>query len=404
MRRSRATMRGIATTALMLGLLPGMAAAQRRLVGGVEATTGVITESWTFPAASALGFSGARQFTVPISAVVPVGANWNVDAYAAYANGSVKLASPDAQGHTEYALSGLTDLKLRVVGRIRGEGLLLTAGLNLPTGKTGADTIESEASGVLASPALRFRTPALGTGMGATTGIVMARETHGWALGFAGSLEYRGSYSPAAAAQVGLGQVDLSPGHAVHLSFAGDRVSGDARRAVNLIADFYTTGEVRTGAAGTDFHLGPSITATYQHQLGTHEFQSSLYVLERYRSAYQRGGKTVAGSSRSETEAGVQGFLPIRPSLGARMTLDARVHTNSLPDATIIAAADPSVRFANAGLIGLVATVALPFQLQQGRWAFEPFLRAQAGRLDLGGDNTSLSSGGSAGLTFTARF
>src|SRR5262249_14982528 len=162
-----------------------------------------------------------------------------------------------------------------------------------PTGTTGLDPTQLEALSVLAAPALRFRTPTLGSGPGGTGGIVFAGQSGPWALAFAGSFEFRGSYAPSQAIAAGVGQPALRSGNAVHVSFGADRLVGQARQTVSLIADYFTDGELEDPAFGSTtpltFRLGPALTATYQVQAATGNIESMFYALERIRSNYSVG-------------------------------------------------------------------------------------------------------------------
>jgi hypothetical protein len=380
--------------------------AQQRLLDIRTFSSGVVAESWSFsgamPSGGASSVVGASQLTVPVTAVIPVTSAWALDAYVAYAYGSVTVDRGGAVGQEQLTLSGVNDAKLRLVGKLHGDNLMLTLGASLPSGTTALGPTELEALSVLASPALRFRTPTLGNGPSGTGGVVVAGTKGSWALAMAGSFEKRGDYAPAEALTSGLGRPALRAGDAVHVSLGADRLLQSARQSFSLIGDYYLHGSLRDpGAASTDvgFLLGPAVTATYQTQASFEKVESMLYVLERFRGNYSIGGVTVNDSWRAESEIGLVNAVAVNPQTSVRIGLDSRFHTASSvgsPDETIGS-------FATAGILAGGVTIGLQYASGGGAFVWEPFVRGQIGQLDFGGP-VRHATGASAGLTLTARF
>ena len=378
--------------------------AQQRLLDVRSLSTGVVAESWSFsgatPTGGAAAVVSASQFTVPVTAVVPITGGLALDAYVAYAHGSVTVDRGGAVGRESLSLSGVSDAKLRLVGKVRGDNLMLTLGASLPSGTTALRPSELEALSVLASPALRFRTPALGNGASGTGGVVVAGQKGSWSLAMAGSFEKRGDYAPAEALTSGLARPALRAGDAIHVSFGADRLLQAARQSFSIIGDFYLNGSLRDPGVADDeigFRLGPSITATYQTQAAFERVESMLYLLGRYRGNYSVGGVTVDDSWRAETEVGLMNSISLNPQLSVRAGLDSRFHTASSGGA-----ADQTMgSFATAGIIAGGATLGL--QYSSGLLTWEPFVRGQIGQLDFGGP-VRHALGASGGLTLAARF
>jgi len=380
--------------------------AQQRLLDVRSLSSGIVAESWSFsgatPTGGAASVTSASQFTVPVTALVPVTGNWALDAYVAYAHGSVTVDRGGSIGQESLSLSGVNDAKLRLVGKLHGDNLMVTLGASLPSGTTALGPSELEALSVLASPALRFRTPSLGSGASGTGGIVVAGQKRSWALAMAGSFEKRGDYAPAEALTSGLGRPALRAGDAIHVSFGADRLLQAARQSFSLIGDFYMNGSLRDPSATINeigFRLGPSVTATYQTQASFEKVESMLYLLGRYRGNYSVGGVTVDDSWRAETEVGLANAIAVSPRLSVRAGLDSRFHTASsggTPDETIGG-------FATAGIIAGGATLGLQYSSGSGAFVWEPFVRGQIGQVDFNGP-VRHGLGASAGLTLTARF
>ena len=382
------------------------ASAQQRLLDLRSLSSGIVAESWSFsnatPTGGASSVVSASQFTVPVTALVPVTSSWALDAYVAYAHGSVTVDRGGSIGRERLSLSGVNDAKLRLVGKLHGDNVMLTLGASLPSGTTALGPSELEALSVLASPALRFRTPSLGNGASGTGGIVVAGQKGSWAIAMAGSFEKRGDYAPAEALTSGLGRPALRAGDAIHVSLGADRLLQSARQSFSVIGDFYLDGSLRDPAATVTevgFRLGPTITATYQTQAAFEKVESMLYLLGRYRGNYSVGGVRVDESWRAETEIGLVNAIPVNPRLSVRAGLDSRFHTaasGGAPDETIGG-------FATAGIIAGGATLGLQYSSGSGAFVWEPFVRGQVGQLDFGGPIRH-ALGASAGLTLTARF
>src|SRR5947208_1887938 len=262
--RAVATHRSVSGIALALVLAclvaPVSLGAQGRLLERVTVRGGAVYENWSFPTAiaataadgSAENVAGGSQLTIPVALVVSIAPGWTADVYSSYVRGEVRLAS--AVGTTPASaqrLDGLTDTKVRLTGQLAGDALMFTAGLTLPTGATSLDADQLSALTVLSSPALRFQSPVLGAGAGATAGLILSREVGGWGLALGAAYEARGSYSPAAALQAGLPAGSLRPGNAIHLSLAGEQVRGALRQLVSVTGDLYQGGELRDGSGAT---------------------------------------------------------------------------------------------------------------------------------------------------------
>jgi hypothetical protein len=387
-------------------LFASAARAQERLVDVRALSSGVVLEQWSFgnpvPTGGAASVVSASQFTVPVTAILPLTSSWALDTYVAYAHGSVTLDRGGTVGRRQLALSGVNDAKVRLVGKLHGDNVLLTLGAALPSGTTALDPDALEALSVLAAPALRFRTPTLGSGPSGTGGLVLAGQNGLWSYAVGGAYEKRGNYAPAEALTAGLGRPALKSGDAVHLSLGADRVLDAARQSISLIADLYTAGELRDPAATlslVNFKLGPTITGTYQVQATISNVESMLYFVERYRGNYSVAHTTVDGSWRMESEIGLVNSVPLSPQLSLRAGVDSRFHTASftgIVDQTVAA-------FATSGILAGGATLGVQYAMSGGSLVLEPFVRGQIGQLDLGGP-TRRATGASAGLTLTTRF
>lgn len=382
--------------------------AQGRLVGYRTSAVGPIYERWTFgdglyqtvaAGGDSIRIKSASQLTVPISFVVPLGSRWSADVSGAYASGTVSLASRDTTLNVDhYTVTGLTDLRLRATGRVVGDNVVVTLGINLPTGKTGLNTEEFSAIRVLAAPAFAFQTPTLGVGTGATAGVVLARQLAGWAWALGGSYEMRSAYDPVTF--VGT----MNPSDALHLSLGADGLLGKHGMTIGLSADLFTkdrltpiesvAGTTQTiPAASVETQLGPIVTADWQLRVASSRFRElTLYVVDRYRTTYKRGGTTVDGSSGNYFDTGIKTQLPVARSSELLTQLNFRNQTGLKSDQTL----------ATAAITSVALTLGLVQHLGQG-YVLQPFAQAQTGQIK-NGNTSSNAQALSAGLTFGLRF
>jgi len=151
-------------------------------------------------ATSALAQSGARigpQFVsytlgdpsnltmtetaIPIFVFMPLRPGITLDIGSAFAMANVKST---INGQTrESKISGPTDTQIRATMNLGSDMVLLTAGLNVPTGKSTADTSEQMAAALIGNDFLMFPISSMGSGFGGTGGIAFAKPVGQWNLG-----------------------------------------------------------------------------------------------------------------------------------------------------------------------------------------------------------------------------
>ena len=382
-------------------------AAQGKLAGFTESGFGPVFELWRFSGggipqptldgSETVRVTRASQWSLPLAVSVPLGNRLTIDVNGAYASGEVKLSGVDpVTGKDSYSLSGLADVRVRATGRVVGDNVLFTAGLNLPTGKTELDEEELSALRVLAAPALSFQVPVLGIGSSGTLGVVLARQIGPWAWALGAAYEMRNKYTPISIA-AGL-PVELSPGDAVRLSLGTDRLIGQNGMTFGLSADFFTKDELRADESGGSVpnartQLGPIVTVDWQFNATTSRFRElTFYAVERYRTEYKRDGVKVSDSDANYIDAGVRAVTGIAPSTGLLVALNARHHTGLGSDDLLTTSAIAS----GALTVGVVQRLANSYSLQ-------PFVRVQGGRLK-SGDASSTVTGFSGGLSLALRF
>ena len=136
-----------------------------------------------------LAATSASLALLPVAVVVPLGSSFALDAYAAYARGSVETAAGTLE------LSGPVDTQLRGTWAAT-PWARVTLGLNLPTGNGTHSLEEAQVAAVLATDLLGFREASFGVGTAVTTGVAAAHQLGGWGVGYGGSYRMSGEFEP----------------------------------------------------------------------------------------------------------------------------------------------------------------------------------------------------------------
>jgi len=386
------------TAAVLAFALTVPAARAQAPLGGIwGAQTGATFEQWHFACCTdatntATSIKSASEWTVPITAYVPVGPV-ALDVYTAYMHGTVTLRGAGAPTQT---LDGFTDTYVRGAIRLAGDALLATVGVNVPTGRTTLNTEQLGVLEVLGTPALRYQTPVLGTGWGGTTGLVYTMRAGTWSWGFGASYEYRGQYSPAQAQALGLGSgdFDLRPGQAIRLSVGTDGLVGQSAMSASLASTFYTQDRVALTAGGTPpepITLGPMVTGEWQLRAAAGPFRElTVFAFDRYRTKYSRGGARVDGTDGNELDLGATGSIPLGARTAFVAGLRGRWHTGLSVDTSL----------PTAGIVTGGADVG--FTWQTGPLELHPAVGGELGRLDTGPSTISVNKL-EASFTISAR-
>jgi len=166
------------------------------------------------------------QFALPVFVIVPVTRALTVDIGTAYA--ATEVAGPGG-GST---LNGLTDTQLRGNLTLGADFIVLTAGLNLPTGRETARVSEIPAATEIGSDFLTFPISTLGAGFGGTGGLAVARSLGVWNLGVGASIRYSVEYEPFEIAPDST--LRFQPGNEYRARVGIDRTIGNGRLALGF--------------------------------------------------------------------------------------------------------------------------------------------------------------------------
>lgn len=386
-------------TAVASQAIPRASRAQSALKVGTEIVVAPAFQSWSFAKPipiDSLQVVGTTQISLPFSVTLPLHPRWSTSITGAVA--SSKLDATGDNGTVTRSFTGLSDIRVRANGRLLGDGVQLTVGLNLPTGAVRLSPEQNDVLRVVAAPALNAQVPIAGNGLGGTVGIVLARTISNFAWALGAGLEKRGSYAPLDAQIAGLdARTELEPGSAAHFSVGMDGLLGAHRLSAGFVADVFGTDEVRlvsneNALSSQQYQLGPTMSASVQLLLDNPRIRNfTVRVSERYRSGFKDGaGNQVDGSSGNYLELGASGLLGGvgRPSL--LLGAEVRQHSGLTVDKGLI----------GAGLTAFGATVGVSIPRATLEW--RPTVRASTGSVR----SAFVTSGMTAltvGLTVIAR-
>lgn len=390
------------------------AGAQDRLIGTRVLAIGATTDrvgfgSDGFRQPGVMGLDSTRlnsitQYSVPVSLAIPMGTQWTVDLQAAFTSISLTHSPIQKSGNNDKvstSLSGPTDIRIRATGRLFSDAVVLTAGVNLPSGKTGLSSQSLTVLRASAAPALGLSASPVGSGLSGTAGLVFAKEIGEWAVAIGGSYEVRGSYQPIAAITSGAPSLDFEPGHVVRASLGLDRVIGKNRFSVTGAMDRYSDDVLRTSGVSSSavlstLRLGPIYSLDAQLQLGIPSVREFvIWVSDRVRTGYTKDGEGMVGTSGNYIDLGARTSIPIGAATDVLLAADGKVHTGLVMNQGL----------ATSGTAGIGATLALI--RKAGSVSMQPYIRVQAGNLHSrtsGWGPSSSYSGASAGLVFVTRF
>jgi hypothetical protein len=224
------------------------------------------------------------QMAIPIFVAVPIMTGLTVDVGTSFAMVNHERITIDGSGNqttTKSELSGLTDTQLRANYAIGQEFVVVTAGVNLPTGSATVDPTELDAASAIGSDFLTFPVSGFGSGLGFTGGVAVARPLGAWNFGFGASMRASTEYEPFRDA-AGT-PLKFTPGPEYRARLGVDHPYGTGRIAFGLT--FSKFGDDKANAA--TYNTGDRYIAqvALNDAIGSSEVDYSLVVWNLYRVA-----------------------------------------------------------------------------------------------------------------------
>ncbi len=212
------------------------------------------------------------EFAVPIGFAYPASPRLTLDAGTYF----VSAQRTDATGGTT-SLSGLTDVVVRGAYQLKPDVAVLTVAVNVPTGQSTINLNQALLANALASDLVPFPVASFGTGFSLTTGIALAKPAGLWAIGFAGSYRYTGSYQPLS--DSGLTS-SLKPGSEIRVRLGADRLVGQGRLSLGMTYSTFGDDEYGTSTRNPGARFIPQ--AAWTTPLGLNN-SLAVYAWDLYR-------------------------------------------------------------------------------------------------------------------------
>ena len=258
------------------------------------------------PSVTSYGFgAGAAkrtvsQHTVPFVVLLPISERLSMDLSTAFATSEVSV-----NGTAVSSISGLTDTQLRGNYTL-GESLLLTAGLNLPTGQYLIPVDQQEAAGQIGNDFLNYGVSSMGNGFALTGGVAYARPIGDWNLGVGTSLRKATRFD---AFEVEQAPLRFTPSDEVRLRVGVDRPVGDGQIDLGLSYSAFGVDVADT----TTYSTGDRLIATAGWSFPVQGVQAYLSAWNLFRLAGEQLGGPAPGENVFNVSGGasieVQGVL-----------------------------------------------------------------------------------------------
>jgi hypothetical protein len=189
------------------------------------------------------------ELAVPLYVLVPITASLSVDVGSAYTQARVEQTGGGSSATS--TISGFTDTQLRANYVLGNDFMVLTGGLNLPSGESTVSQQQLAAASLIGSDFLALPVSSMGTGFGGTAGMAIARPIGAWNLGVGARVRRSAAYDPLDADG---GQVlHYQPGNEYRARIGIDRGVGTGRVTLgftystfgddNLAGSVYNTGD-----------------------------------------------------------------------------------------------------------------------------------------------------------------
>jgi len=303
------------------------------------------------------------EFAAPIFVIIPISSTLNVDVGTAYTWARVQPNGPSTEQTS--TISGLTDTQIRANLSLGSDFVVLTAGLNLPTGRETASQEEQVAAFRIGSDFLSFPISNMGTGFGATGGIAVARPIGEWNLGVGASLRQSSSYEPFVASSGD--RPRFQPGTEYRARVGMDHALGTGRFAVGFTYSKFGNDDI----GGSIYNTGDRYIA----QAGFNDTFGKANVLLNAWNLYRRAGTIFTGE-----RIGPENISNVLLGVGFRTmggvlepSIEARSWAQQALDASMLAA------------------VGLRYSVDAGSVAITPSVGYATGRFAASGGNANLT-------------
>ncbi len=338
---------------------PGLAQSQDASVVTARAATEMV--SYTLKANGAE--KTISQVVTPIAVIFPIGTRFSFDIATAWARSRVEVKGDSAPPST---VTGLTDTQVRGSYVFGQDAVVITAGLNLPTGQSTANAEQFAAAQNISNDFLLFPIGTMGAGFGATGGIAVARPIGAWNLGVGGSYRHSSDFTPF---EYNDGQkAHYQPGRELRTRVGVDRSFRSS--SAMLGATYSSFGDDKS--AGATFNTGNRLVfqGAYSTLIGNRSYALSAWNLTRTRGTRADGGDA---PTENITNIGLSAAYAVRG-----VALEPTIETRHLARA----AASAGTSSARPSGSGQMETAGLRARWRAGAFQIAPGAAFSLGTLD----------------------
>ena len=295
--------------ALVLGVLLSAPALRAQDASSLSSSASVQLVSYTLKRGAAE--NRISELIVPIAAAYRLTDRVSFDVATAYARATTNLT-----GAPESRISGLTDTQVRASWVFGEDAIVLTGGVNLPTGQATATESQFRAAGQIGNDFLLFPISSMGSGLAATGGIAVARPLGSWNIGAGASFRYASEYEPYEFNNV---RSRYQPGSEYRARLGVDRTVGAGRFVLGTTYSAFGSDQ----AGGQSFNTGNRliVQTSFDDALGASHYTVSAWNLHRTSGTHADGTRAPA-ENIANAIVGVAipvGTMTLEPSVEARM-------------------------------------------------------------------------------------
>jgi hypothetical protein len=316
------------------------------------------------------------EMAVPIFVAVPLTSHFTIDVGTAYATTRFEHQSRDTLNNIVTSVSelnGLSDTQLRGNYSLAGDMVVLTGGVNLPTGSATVQPDELDVATRIGSDFLSFPISGFGSGLGFTGGVSLAHSVGPFNVGVGGSVRQSSEYTPFRDASGT--DVKFTPGPEYRARLGIDHPYGTGRVALGFMfsrfgddkanSAVYNSGDRYIGQIAVNNSLAGSVDWSF---VGWNLYRTSGTLID---------GSTSPSTNMTNAMLGLglrAGAVSIQPNVEGRVLVGPELaKTNAMATAglrlvfshglwTIVPGGGYSVGVMDQGdLTGMRATLAIRF-------------------------------------------
>lgn len=255
-----------------------------------------------------------NEIAVPFAYLLPITSRLTFDLATAFAQATVEASGKST-------ISGLTDTQLRLNYTLGTDAVIVTAGVNVPTGQYKVADDKVAAAGQIGNDFLSFPVSSFGNGLAGTGGVALARTLGAWNVGLGASFRKTAEFGAFGA---DTNATRFQPADEVRARLGVDREALGGRMMLGVVYSVFGA----DACAGCETGISRSTYSTGDRLIGQAAFDIPLSSSQLYVAAWvlhHAAGETVAGTAPAEDIANAQlslgfnlGSLFLEPNLEAR--------------------------------------------------------------------------------------